>query len=260
MRPGKPARFLSQWFTDPRCPRRVMGDAVQTDFRVLFEKTPGLYLALDPHFFILAATDNYLRATMTRREDIVGQHLFDVFPDNPGDAEATGVRNLRSSLERALRDRVPDSMAVQKYDIRRAGGEFEERYWSPVNTPIIGADGHVEYIIHCVDDVTEFVRLKKSAAEKSGATELPREQAGMQREILLRSEELGSANQQLKLANEELELRTAELHDTLQTMQTFTYSIAHDLRGPLRALTSFSSLMVADYAAKLDDEGKNCLN
>jgi len=38
----------------------------------------------------------------TRREAIVGRHMFDVFPDNPADVGATGVRNLRASLERVL--------------------------------------------------------------------------------------------------------------------------------------------------------------
>jgi hypothetical protein len=83
-------------------------------------------------------SDAYLRATMTARQDIVGRGLFEVFPDNPGDAKATGTENLRSSLHRVLALRVPDTMAVQKYDIPRPGpkgGAFEERYWSPLNTP-----------------------------------------------------------------------------------------------------------------------------
>ena len=79
-------------------------------------------------------------------------------------------------------------------------------------------------------------------------------------EILSRSEELGVINQQLKTANEELALRTAELNDSLQTMQTFTYSIAHDLRAPLRALMSFSAVVVDEYADRLDEPGKDCLN
>src|SRR6185369_17391120 len=83
--------------------------------------------------------------------------------------------------------------------------------------------------------------------------------ATMESEILSRSEELGTANQQLKAANEELALRTAELRDNLQTMQTFTYSIAHDLRGPLRALENFSTLVLDEYGDKLDENGKDCL-
>jgi hypothetical protein len=66
-----------------------------------------------------ASSDAYLAATKTRRDDIVGRGIFDVFPDNPDDPEATGVANLRASLERVRARRLPDAMAVQKYDIGR---------------------------------------------------------------------------------------------------------------------------------------------
>jgi len=42
-----------------------------------------------------------------------------MFPDNPDDPAASGAANLRASLERVLATRAPDTMAVQKYDIRR---------------------------------------------------------------------------------------------------------------------------------------------
>jgi PAS domain-containing protein len=128
----------------------------QPDFRTLFESAPGSYLALTPALVIVAASDAYLQVTMTRREEILGRHLFNVFPDNPGDATATGVSNLRASLTRVLQHRVPDAMAVQRYDIRRPdteGGEFEERYWSPINTPVFNPNGEIAYIIHRVEDV-----------------------------------------------------------------------------------------------------------
>jgi signal transduction histidine kinase len=237
-----------------------MNSAAKVDYRVLFENSPGLNVVLDPHFFIIAASNQFLQATMTCRQDIVGQNFFDVFPDNPDDPKASGVRNLRSSLERVLRDRVADSMAVQQHDIRRPDGQFEERYWSPVNSPVFGSDGHIEYIIHCVDDVTEFVRLRQSREESKRTETQHARVATMETEIFSRSRELGVANEQLKLANEELEMRTAELNDTLQTMQTFTYSIAHDLRGPLRALVNFSTLLESEYDGKIEEPGRDWLH
>jgi len=93
-------------------------------FRVLFESCPGLYLVLRPDLTIAAVSDAYLRATMTRRESIMGRGIFEVFPDNPDDPDATGARNLRASLEKVLRDRAADAMAVQKYDIRLPRSEW----------------------------------------------------------------------------------------------------------------------------------------
>ncbi|HYA16207.1 MAG TPA: PAS domain S-box protein [Bryobacteraceae bacterium] len=138
------------------------------DFRRLFESAPGLYLVLTPDLRIVAASGAYLDATMTRRENVIGRPLFEVFPDNPADPGSTGVANLAASLGRVLRDRAPDAMPVQKYDIRRPagnGGAFEERYWSPVNSPVFGANGEVEFIIHAVEDVTELRRVLEAVPE-----------------------------------------------------------------------------------------------
>ena len=177
------------------------------DFRALFESTPGLYLVLTPDLRIAAASNAYLEATMTRREEILGRDLFDVFPDNPEDVEATGTHNLRASLERVLATRKPDTMAVQKYDIRRPeeqGGGFEERYWSPVNSPLLTAGSEIAYIIHQVEDVTDFVRLKQQGIEQTRRTER------MEAEIFLRAQQLQAANAQLREVNAQIAQREAE--------------------------------------------------
>lgn len=147
-------------------PRAVQNGNGGPDYRALFQEAPGLYLVLAPDLTIVAASTAYLRATMTTREEILGRGLFDVFPDNPADPAATGVENLRASLRRVLETRKPHAMAVQKYDIRRPpseGGGFEERFWSPLNTPVLDGDGNVRYIIHRVEDVTALVRMEARA-------------------------------------------------------------------------------------------------
>lgn len=180
----------------------------QPDFQALFESAPGLYLVLTPDLTILAVSDAYLRATMTKRGEILGRHLFDVFPDNPDDPTATGVSNLRASLNRVVQNRSSDAMAVQKYDIRRpesGGGGFEERHWSPVNSPVLGAKGEVAYIIHHVEDVTEFIRLKQTGSEQHRITEELRTRTGeMEAEIFRRAQHIQEVNDRLQT---ELDIR-----------------------------------------------------
>jgi two-component system sensor kinase FixL len=139
----------------------------EPDFRALFESVPGLYLVLDPDLVIVAVSNAYCAATMTKREEIVGHGLFDVFPDNPDEPDATGAANLRASLGRVRTCLRPDAMALQKYDIRRPdseGGGFEVRFWSPLNSPVLNGAGKLRWIIHRVEDVTELVRVRSDDA------------------------------------------------------------------------------------------------
>jgi PAS domain-containing protein len=136
----------------------------------MFEAFPALYLVLDPSFTIIAVNDAHLRATHTKREEVVGRHLFEVFPDNPHDRTANGLDTLRASLLRVLKTRAPDRMRRLKYDIenRKPGAKgYEERYWDVVNIPILGADGYVRWILNTATDVSELVALESRASGRT---------------------------------------------------------------------------------------------
>jgi signal transduction histidine kinase len=209
------------------------GGLPKPDFRVLFESAPGLYLVLTPELIIVAVSNAYLRATMTQRESILGRHIFEVFPDNPDDANASGVRNLRASLEHVIATGAPDAMAVQKYDIRRPdseGGGFEERFWSPINSPVFNGGNHVRYIIHRVEDVTEFVRLKQLGLERERDHEALRVRAEtMESEIFLRAQELQESNRQLRKTNDELARINAERAESRDILQAALSSSEENL-------------------------------
>jgi PAS domain-containing protein len=152
---------------------------IPIDFHAVFDAAPGPYLLLAvdlPHFTIVAVNEAYLQATLTEREGprgIVGRGLFDVFPDKPGDVLATGKQNLLRSLQLVIEKRQPHTMAVQKYDIpwpAQDGSGFQERYWSPVNTPVFNHEKELVQIIHHVEDVTELAKLARQNELKEADT------------------------------------------------------------------------------------------
>ncbi|MGB9107507.1 MAG: PAS domain S-box protein, partial [Telluria sp.] len=169
------------------------------DFAAFFDVTPSPNLVLAPDLHIVSVNQAYLRATHTTQEQIIGRHVFDVFPDNPDDPSASGVANLGASLRRVLQTRSADTMAIQKYDIpvpTAEGTAFEERYWSPINTPVLNADGDVTHIVHRVEDVTDFVRARERSARMASTID---DQAL----------EIEAANRRLREANDVLEMRVA---------------------------------------------------
>lgn len=114
---------------------------------------------------------------------------------------------------------------IKRY-VRKDGTEI----WGHLNARAVVADsGRLLYMISAVLDITDQV-----AAEA----------------------EVRSVNQRLEAKVEE---RTAELSSALENLESFSYSVSHDLRGPLRAMNGFSRILLEDYGERLDDEGRSYL-
>lgn len=64
---------------------------------------------------------------------------------------------------------------------------------------------------------------------------------------------------QLESLNADLEAKTQELQHANRELEAFSYSVSHDLRGPLRGIDGFSQALAEDYSNQLDNQGQEYL-
>jgi signal transduction histidine kinase len=165
----------------PAIPSLTAGDLLP-----VFNAQPGATLLLSPDWVIVGASDDYLAATLTQREVIVGRHIFDAFPDNPLTPEANAVANVRASLTQVMATSRPHDMAPQHYDVpdRTQPGRFVERHWLPRHTPVLDPAGQVQFIIQSVQDITASRVAARLLRESQASEQAARAEAAHHRHEL----------------------------------------------------------------------------
>ncbi|MEV8098536.1 SpoIIE family protein phosphatase [Kitasatospora sp. NPDC085879] len=189
---------------------------------------------LTPELVYADANEEFARLSGRTRDQLVGRYLFDVFPDNPNDPEATGARNLEASLRRVLETGERDTMALQRYDVENPErpGEWEERYWSPVNAPVLGPDGSVVLLVHRVEEITELIRAH-------GLPEGNRARV-LEAELYTRARELQEVNEGLREAH----AREREVALALQAAMLPTLPAIGEVRAAVRYRPAVGTLHV----------------
>ncbi len=136
-----------------------------TDFQLIFKVCPqplAIIAPNDPVFTFIDVNEAYEMRSGLQRNYLKGISVFDAFPDNASNPNTAGIKKLTESFRRAIATGKPSRMPNQRYDIRNVKGDFEERWWSPVNTPILYDDGSVRYILHTVIEITEVHLTERS--------------------------------------------------------------------------------------------------
>jgi signal transduction histidine kinase len=125
-------------------------------------------------------------------------------------------------------------------------------------TEIIG-DGNLDYRIDVPgnDELSELARKSNDMAAKLRDSYTSME--NLQREIAGRMR----AEEDIQMLNRELEQRvrdrTAQLDNSNKELESFAYSVSHDLRAPLRGIDGWSLALIEDYGERLDERAHGYL-
>ncbi|MES2651098.1 MAG: PAS domain S-box protein [Bacteroidota bacterium] len=142
----------------------MINQYAEKGYKAIFNhsKSAMLIVSPDENYIMLDVNEAYLLGTNTTREDLVGKSVFAVFPGNPTDEASKNIERTYYSFEQAVKTKKPHTMSNYRYDIPiRGTNEFEERYWTTTNTPVLDDNGEVIYFIHSPINVTEVYKLRE---------------------------------------------------------------------------------------------------
>jgi PAS domain S-box-containing protein len=135
-----------------------------SDYQAIFYHGPGLRLIIAadaPDFTILDVNDAYLKATKTRRQELIGNPLFSAFATHRTEEIAQSTAQMKRCLYEALRTGEPQPMTEYRFDIPVENStNFEAHYWNATNIPVKDADGNIRFFIHSATNITELHQLK----------------------------------------------------------------------------------------------------
>jgi PAS domain S-box-containing protein len=180
---------------------------------------------LDPHGDILTWNTGAARLMGYSREEALGRHFSTFYL--PDDQAADQPQQLLAAA-------LEHSRAAHEGWHQRKDGS---RFWAEAAlTAVTDGDGNL----------VGFAKVTRDRSERR-AYEQQRQHA----------------EQELRALNAELEQRvrerTAELEERHRELETFTYSVSHDLKAPLRGIDGYSRLLQEDYSDCLDEEGRRFL-
>jgi PAS domain S-box-containing protein len=206
-----------------------------------FQAIPIPCIVISPQQTILAANNAYFRVAGRTGSDILGLNIFNAFPGNPENPADDGAVKLRASIERVLATRCTHKMAIQRYDVatQADGSVLQTRYWEPINTPVLNADGTVRYIIQTVEEVTDAYLTRKGTLRNvlAALTETIRDMKAVDDIGYAAASILGQA-----LATSRVGYGTIDhVADTLEVARDWTAPGVETLAGitPLRSYGSF---------------------
>lgn len=197
--------------------------ASEKHLELVSNSIPSLLCYIDRDYRYRSCNRAYCEWFNKGRDDIIGKQLSQVV----GDAD---WRRIKPEIDKALAGNIVE------FDRELAIYSGEKRWVHAVYTPHKADSEHVSGIVILVTDITH---RKQAEEELKAAQETLREHATILERTVFE--------------------RTVRLRETVTELESFSYSIAHDMRAPLRSMRGYAGILNTDYGDKLPSSAKDYL-
>jgi signal transduction histidine kinase len=218
---------------------RKPGIEAQSLIEAILNHTHMLVACLDRDFNFLLVNAAYAQADERDPVFFQGKNHFDLYPDEDNQA-----------IFRSVVGTGQPHYAHSKVFSYAQHPERGVTYWDWSLIPVLDESGAVAWLVLTLSDVTTRERAQQALRES-------------EQRLRKALDNLEETKEGLAHANRNLEdvvfERTARLRQTIADLEQFSYSISHDLRAPLRAMTSFSRLLIEESSHKLDEQSQGYL-
>jgi PAS domain S-box-containing protein len=207
----------------------------------------------DPGFQITRFNRAFEKLTGLKAEEVLGRSLEILFPEARKEESMALIRRTTSG----------ERWEVVEIPIAHVGGTIRTVLWN--SATLFAADGMtVIATIAQGQDITERKQLEDELREHRDhleelVTERTNELKAANERLQTEIAERKRIEEELRKLNIDLHRRAEELADTNRELESFSYSVSHDLRAPLRSINGFSRIICDQYQDRLDAEGREYL-
>ncbi|MCX5810609.1 MAG: PAS domain S-box protein [Proteobacteria bacterium] len=227
-------------------------DRIRLQQKAILDNIPDIAWLKDKESRFILANEPFGKACGVRPEDLPGKTDLDIWPGalaekyRADDREAM-QSGTRRQIEETLTDKEGHTIWIEttKTAIRHDSGE------------VIGTVGIARDITARKRQEEELLRYREELERlvDERTVELTKVNALLQQEL----SEHKLTEEKVQGLNRELEQRVSELNITNKELETFNYSVSHDLRTPLIAMEGFSRILMERHGHHLDEKGQRLL-